>query len=159
MRDSGVELREATSADARAMAQLWLEATAEVAAHEPIYTPAVSLADLAERLSDELGEGVKRAFVAYAGDTLAAYVTFRLERGLPIFTPRRYLYVIDFDVSKAFRQRGLSCLLMNRVEVYAKSQGINRIELSVAFADPRAKEVWARHGFKPHLLVMHKEVR
>ena len=45
---------------------------------------------------------------------------------------------------------------MKRVEAYAKAQEVERIELSVAFADPRAKEVWARHGFKPHLLLMHK---
>ena len=158
MKGASFAFREAT-ADAPSMAQLWLEATAEVAAHEPIYTPVVGLANLAERLSDELRKEVKRAFVVYAGDMLAAYVTFRLEHDLPLFTPRRYLYVIDLDVSAAFRRRGLSRLLMSRVEVYTKSQGVNRIELSVAFADPGAKEVWARHGFKPHLLVMYKEVK
>ena len=150
-------LRDATLEDAGAIAQLWLEATAEVAAHEPIYIPAISHADLTARLTQELREEVK-AYVVYSGDTLAAYVTFRLEHENPIFTPRRYLFVIDLDVSAAFRQRGLSRLLMEQVEAYAKAHEVHRIELSVALADPRAKEVWARHGFKPHLVMMHKTV-
>ena len=99
MKGASFALREASPADAPSMAQLWLEATAEVAVHEPIYTPAVGLADLAERLSDELRKEVKRAFVVYESGTLAAYVTFRLEDERPVFTPRRYLYVIDLDVS------------------------------------------------------------
>ena len=49
-------------------------------------------------------------------------------------------------------------MLMKEVEGYAKARGVDRLELSVALADPRAKEVWKRHGFAPHLLVMHKEV-
>ncbi len=140
------------------MAQLWLEATAEVAQHEPIYTPYISQAELTKRLAKELSEEVKRAYVVYAGNTLAAYVTFCTEDEAPIFIPRRYLYITDLDVSATFRQKGLSRLLMAEVESYAKSQRIDRLELSVALADPRAKAVWERHGFRPHLLMMNKEV-
>lgn len=150
--------RAATPDDASAVAQLWLEATTEVAEYESIYTPNISHAELTERLTKELSEEVKRAYVVYAGDTLAAYVTFCAKDEAPIFVPRRYLYIIDLDVRAEFRQRGLSRLLMNEVEAYAQAQGIKRTELSVALADPRARAVWERHGFEPHLLVMHKEV-
>ena len=89
------EIRLATSEDAKAIAQIWLEATAEVAEKEPLYTPAISEADLTERLSQELKDGVKKGFVAYASTDLAAYVTFREELECAIFAPRRYLYLID----------------------------------------------------------------
>jgi GNAT superfamily N-acetyltransferase len=160
MNDStkGFELREATAKDTDAMAQLWLEATSEVAKYEPIYTPNLTGAELAKRLSDELEAGSKRAYVVYANNDLAAYVTFRVESESPVFSPRQYVYVIDLDVSAKFRQQGLSRLLMAEVESYAKGNGIKRIELSVAFADPRAKVVWEHHGFKTHMLLMHKEV-
>ena len=154
---SEFNLRDATLDDAGAIAQLWLEATAEVAQHEAIYTPDISHANLTKRLAKALREEVK-AYVVYSGDTLAAYVTFRLEQESPIFTPRRYLYVVDLDVSAAFRRRGLSRLLMEKVEAYAKANEVHHIDLSVVSADPRAKEVWARHGFKPHLMTMHKTV-
>jgi GNAT superfamily N-acetyltransferase len=155
---SNFELREATAKDTDAMAQLWLEATAEVAYHEPIYTPNMTHAELSERLAKELSEGRKKAYVVYSANELAAYVTFRIEDELPVFTPRRYIYVADLDVSPKFRQKGLSRLLMAEVESYAKLNGIKRIELSVAFADPRAKTVWEHHGFKTHMMVMHKEL-
>jgi GNAT superfamily N-acetyltransferase len=151
-------LREATPNDSSPIAKLWLEATSEVAQYESIYTPNMTEVELAERLAKELGEGIKKAYVAYADDELAAYVTFRIEDESPVFTPRRYLYVVDLDVSPKFRQMGLSRLLMAEVETYAKVSGIKRIELSVAFADPRAKAVWEHHGFKTHMLLMHKDL-
>jgi GNAT superfamily N-acetyltransferase len=151
-------LREAPPNDSSLIAKLWLEATSEVAQHEPIYTPAISEIELTKRLAKELGEGSKKAFVAYSGDELAAYVTFCIEDESPVFIPRRYIYVIDLDVSPKFRQQGLSGLLMAEIEAYAKANGIKRIELSVAFADPRAKAVWEHHGFKTHMLLMHKDL-
>ena len=154
---SEFNLREVTPDDASVMVQLWLEVTDEVAAYEPIYTPAISHADLTVRLAKALREELK-AYVVYSGGTLAAYVTFRLEQENPIFAPGRYLFVVDLDVSAAFRRRGLSRSLMEKVEAYAKMHEVHRIELSVTYADPRAKEVWARHGFKPHLMTMHKTV-
>jgi GNAT superfamily N-acetyltransferase len=153
------ELRKATVNDASAMARLWLEATSEVARHEPIYTPNMTAAALSERLAKELSEGVKKAYVVYCDNELAAYVTFCIEDEAPVFTPRHYIYVADLDVSPKFRQKGLSRLLMAEVESYARANNIKRIELSVAFADPRAKVVWEHHGFKTHMLLMHKEVQ
>ena len=140
------------------MAQLWLTATLEVAQHEPIYKPNVNHADLSERLAKELSEGSKKAFVVFADEALAAYATFRIDEEILIFAPRRYLYVIDLDVSARFRQQGLSRLLMSEMESYALAQGVKRIELSTVFADPRAATVWERHGFKPHMLLMHKDL-
>jgi GNAT superfamily N-acetyltransferase len=151
-------LRSGNPDDASAMAQLWLEATSEVARHEPIYMPNLSHSELTGRLRIELETGSKKAYVAYAGSELAAYATFRVESESPIFAPRTYLYVIDLDVSAKFRQQGLSKLLMAEVESYAKTSSIKRIELAVIFEDPRAKAVWEHHGFKTHILLMHKEI-
>lgn len=155
---SEFELRTGTAQDAAAIAELWLSATAEVAAHEPIYTPDIGHDDLARTLAEAFQTGEMQAYVVYTGTTLAAYATFRVEEETPKFVPRRYLYVIDLDVSPQFRSRGLSRRLMERLERHAKAQGIYRLELTTAFADPRAKAVWERQGFKPHLLFMHKDL-
>jgi GNAT superfamily N-acetyltransferase len=140
------------------MAQLWLEATNEVSKHEPIYTPNITHTDLAEHLRNELEVRARKAFVAYVGSELAGYVTFRVESESPVFSPRKYVYVIDLDVSAKFRKQGLSRLLMAEVEAYAKANGIKRLELSVMFADPRARAVWEHQGFKPHALQLHKDL-
>ncbi len=151
-------LRPATPDDTSAIAQLWLEATSEVAKHEPIYTPNLTQSELAKRLKTELESGSKKAYVVYAGNDLVAYVTFRVENESPVFSPRQYVYVIDLDVSAKFCQQGLSRLLLAEIESYAIVNRIKRIELSVVFADPRAKVVWEHHGFKTHMLLMHKEL-
>lgn len=151
-------LRLAVADDAAKIVQLWLENTHEVAKLEPIYTPALDQQSLARDLQIALAQEKLAAFVIYQGDALAAYASFRLETSEPQFVSRRYLYVIDVDVAPAFRQQGLSRKLMTALEKHAVSLGISRLELSVMAADARARTVWERHGFKPHLLQLHKDL-
>ncbi len=85
-------------------------------------------------------------------DLLAGYVTCHIEEELPLFIQRRYLYVIDLDVSPDYRGRGLSHMLMNRVETFARENGINRLELAYVTEESRSQKVWERHGFKPYFV-------
>ena len=144
--------------DASAIARLWLTCTAEVARQEPVYTPGISADALTERLRAEFTAGRKFGWVADAGDTLAGYVTCLTQTEAPVFVSRNFVYVVDLDVAPEHRKRGLSRLLMQQVEDYARSHGIERLELSVAYRDPRARAVWERHGFQPHLLQLHKDL-
>lgn len=168
---SELRIRPAGPEDAAAMAALWHICTAEVAAHEPIYTPHMDHPTLTALLADELATGARFGWLAQADipvdennplsakSALAGYVTCRMEDELPLFPPRPHLYVIDLDVAPAFRRRGVSRLLMGNVEAFARARGIERIELAVAAADPRARSVWEAHGFHPHLVMMHKDLR
>lgn len=144
--------------DAIAIAQLWLQCTAEVAAHEPIYTPAIELEDLIRRLGAEFSSGHKFGWVAEVGSELAGYVTCSVQEEEPIFIPRQYIYVADLDVAPSYRGLGLSRVLMKQVEQDAQVRGIRRLELAVAYGDPRLRAVWERHGFKPHFIHLHKEL-
>jgi ribosomal protein S18 acetylase RimI-like enzyme len=170
-------IRPAGPEDAAAMAALWHICTAEVAVHEPIYTPHMDHATLTALLAGELATGARFGWLAQADNpaaennplaetnpvadesTLAGYVTCRMEDELPVFPPSPYLYVIDLDVAPAFRRRGVSRLLMGATEAFARARGIARIELAVAAADPRARAVWEAQGFQPHLVMMHKDLQ
>lgn len=153
-----VTIRAASVEDAAAITRLWFTCTAEVAANEPIYTPAISADDLAARLRSELGSGTKFGWVAEVGGDLAGYVTCEIHEESPVFVPRQYVYVSDLDVAPEQRGRGLSRVLMSEVERDAARRGIRRLELGVAYGDPRSRAVWERHGFRPHFLHMHKEL-
>ena len=151
-------IRPAVPEDSPAIADLWLACTAEVAVHESIYQPGLSRTALTELRHAELSCGRILAWVAETGGRLAAYATCRLEHGQALFAPRRYLHVIDLDVAPAFRRRGLSRRLLACVEQFARQQAVTRIELAYAHGDPRSSAVWARHGFRPHLVVAHKKL-
>jgi GNAT superfamily N-acetyltransferase len=156
--DTDPSIRPASVEDAAAIAHLWLTCTAEVAANEPIYTPAITAEDLASRLRSEFGSGAKFGFVAEVDGHLAGYVTCEIQDESPVFVPRRYVYVCDLDVAPEHRGRGLSRVLMREVEREAAHRGISRLELAVAYGDPRSRAVWERHGFQPHFLHLHKEL-
>jgi len=145
-------VRAALPQDATNIARLWIQCTTEVAGLEPVYRPAVDHKQLAGALADELDASGIFAWVAMRHESLAGYVTCRFENGLPVFAARRYLYVIDLDVSPGFRGLGLSHLLMNQAETFARENGIDRVELAYVSKDPRAQQVWARHGFTPYFV-------
>jgi len=151
-------LRELTPADAGSVAALWLVCTREVAETEPIYTPAVTHDELEELLSRELQSGARLGWAAFDGERLAAYVTCRIEQESAAFAPRRFVYIIDLDVAPTYRRKGLSGRLLSQVEGFARSKGIDRLELAFAAADPRARAVWERHGFQSHLVYMHRRL-
>ena len=147
-----LNLREARPNDALNIARLWIQCTCEVARLEPVYTPAIDEEKLAGILEAELVSSKRLGWVAMNKDQLAGYVTCRIEAELPIFVERRYLYIIDLDVSPDFRGHGLSRMLMNSVEKFARDNGICRLELAYVTEDPRPRKVWARHGFKPYFV-------
>lgn len=144
--------------DAEPVAALWLVCTREVAEVEPIYTPAVTHDELRELLSREPKSNARFGWVALDGDTLAGYVTCRIEHESTLFVPRRFIYLIDLDVAPAYRGKRLSRRLLEEVERFAKSNSIDRLELAYAAADPRARAVWERLGFRPHFVYMHRRV-
>lgn len=151
-----MDIRNLTPQDANQVATLWLSCTREVASVEPIYTPGISFSQLEEMLRLELQSGARIGWGYFHANELTAYVTCRLEEEAPIFVPRRFVYIIDLDVSAPYRGKGLARQLLQKVEKFAKDQGIHRIELAYAATDARAKQVWEKLGFKPHFVYAHK---
>jgi GNAT superfamily N-acetyltransferase len=156
---SPFDVRRIDPEDAAAIAALWIACTAEVAANEPIYTPAISWERLTERLRSAFVDGRSYGWVAEAGGRLAGYVTCRIGEETPVFRPRRFIYVADLDVAPQWRRRSVSRLLMAAVERDARAQGITRLELGVVYRDSRSRAVWERHGFQPFFLQMHKDLQ
>ncbi|WP_148255436.1 GNAT family N-acetyltransferase [Aidingimonas lacisalsi] len=153
-----LSVRKIVPDDAESIAALWLGCTAEVAETESIYVPAVTAEELTDELAREFEARRRFGWVAHTESQLAGYVTCAFQSESTLFVPREYLYVHDLDVAPAFRQHGVSRLLMEYVEGYARAQGVRRVELGVVWNDPRSRAVWEKHGFEPHFVCMHKDL-
>ncbi|KOU37217.1 GNAT family N-acetyltransferase [Streptomyces sp. WM6368] len=64
-------------------------------------------------------------------------------------TPARGELVMDgIAVDPAERSRGIGGLLLREIEAIAVEQGCRRIRLDVVAENPRARELYERHGFR-----------
>ena len=60
-----------------------------------------------------------------------AFLQFKEIKDHPAFVDRKYIYVDDFCVDPSIRRAGIGRVLMNGVFDYARSLGINKVELNV----------------------------
>jgi GNAT superfamily N-acetyltransferase len=144
--------------DLTTVATLWLQCTQEVACNEAIYTPALNHTDLTHFLTEEFTQKQRFGWLALVQDQIVAYVTCQLQTESQLFVRRDYLYIHDLDVHPQFRRQGVSRLLMHCVEGYARLNGIKRLELGVAYNDPRSRRVWESYDFESHFIVLHKNI-
>ena len=151
-----LSLRAITTDDALCIASLWRVCTAEVAQHDAQFAPVLSDEIWAEKLSSALEQQQRFGWLLHNDTQIAAYVLCQWQQGSPFFAPQLSLYISDLDVAPAFRGRRLTYQLMQCVEHYAREHQVFRVELSVALADPRPQQVWAKHGFTPYLANLAK---
>ena len=153
-----VSIRPIQLTDLPTIAELWLRCTQEVALNEAIYTPALNHTDLTNFLIEQFNLQKRFGWLALQQAQVVGYVTCEVQTESELFTKRNYVYVHDLDIHPAFRRQGLSRLLMNCVEAYARLNGIKRLELAVVYNDSRSRSVWKSQGFEPHLMVLHKKL-
>ena len=58
-----------------------------------------------------------------------------------------YLYVEDLSVDEAYMNHGIGTSLLTKAEQYAKSIGLNRIELNVLDSNTNAARLYTRIGY------------
>lgn len=72
-----------------------------------------------------------------------------------LYLPRRYVYVDDMVVLPDFRGRGIGQSLLAAVEVWAKEQGAETLELTVFEFNEGARRLYERSGF----VTQHRRMR
>ncbi|MEW6186176.1 MAG: GNAT family N-acetyltransferase [Thermodesulfobacteriota bacterium] len=97
-------------------------------------------------------------FVAYVGDQLIGYVWFAVEqrRENPFKFKREMVYIHQIAVSFNHRHKGIGRALMDKVEVFAREQGIRNIALDSWSFNHGAHRFFEKVGIGPYNIKMEK---
>jgi ribosomal protein S18 acetylase RimI-like enzyme len=95
--------------------------------------------------------------VAGDGDRLVGMAVGRLISLPAFFRDRHRGYIQDVYVREAYRGRGIARQMVARVESWLASQGLARIDLTVAADNGTAEAFWENLGYVPYLMYLSKE--
>ena len=67
-----------------------------------------------------------------------------------VYRDKDYLYLDDFSVTKAYRNRGIGTALLEAAEQYAGKNEISEVFLHVEKSNRDAYRFYLRHGYRDH---------
>jgi GNAT superfamily N-acetyltransferase len=76
----------------------------------------------------------------------------------PLFEERVYLQIDSLVVAQTLRMHGIGSMLLSEVEAWARSRGVNRIELNVFDFNRIAISFYRKHGFGDLSHKMYKDL-
>jgi GNAT superfamily N-acetyltransferase len=82
----------------------------------------------------------------------------RLPPQTPDDDPRLHAWVSDLVVLASHRGRGIGRRLLEAAEAFARSLGVGYLGISVLAENAVARELYVASGFRPHQLVLRKEL-
>lgn len=139
-------LREPIPADAPALISFL-----SVIGHETTFTynhPAQNLSAevLSKRLAAENANPLTLRVVAFAGDRPVGQIAlWRLNAEHPWLAHRGEFAMM---IIKELWGTGLAAALLDRMEAFARTSGVKRIEATVSCTNERGVRLYTRHGFK-----------
>jgi len=97
--------------------------------------------------------------VAEEKGNIMGYILGQIKDVPPVFKKGKFLFVLDFVVSKKYRGQGIGKLLMNEAEKILKKRKIGMIKLEVHVKNKKAQEFYNKLGFQGHMFHILKEIR
>lgn len=119
------------------------------------------LEGIAADLRKTVDERPERSFVfiAVEGESGDRVGLLHLERMKDFFTTEWNCHISDLAVVPEAEGQGVSSVLLEYAERWAREQGCVRLTLGVFEGNARAQKVYTRHGFGPEMIRMVKPVR
>lgn len=146
-----MHVRALTSADAIAVAGLWLAGAHESAAIDQAFSPRMSAAEYAAAIGAELEAKAVLGWGAFsAGSALLGYITARLVEQSAEFQQPSHMYILDLDVQSESRRQGVGTRLVQAVLSHCSASGAASVEVGWLSADARASGFWRKQGFIPY---------
>jgi ribosomal protein S18 acetylase RimI-like enzyme len=97
--------------------------------------------------------------VAEDNGTIMGYILGLIKDVPPVFKKGKFLFILDFAVSKKYRGRGIGTLLVKEAEKILKKRKIGMIKLEVHVKNKKAQGFYNELGFKGHMFHILKEIR
>ena len=147
-----MKTRALASADASAVAEVWLAGAHESAAVDGAFRPRVSVSEYGASLAEEFASGAIVGWGCFSAEgSLLGYLTARASEASREFVPAKYLYLLDLDVRSSARRQGIASELVRTARLFAAASGLASVEVSWLIADARATAFWRARGFVQYL--------
>ncbi len=152
-----VRVREATFRDLPHLVEAW----GELARYHEQLDPGFALSrgwrqSYAAYVASLLGREDVCVVVAWAPGELAGMAVARMMLAPAFFRYRRRGYIQDVYTREPYRRQGIARRMVERLEAWLRTQGIRRVELTVALQNPTALAFWEDLGYRPYLQTFGK---
>ena len=156
-----MQIRKATSADAEAITQVFMDS----AEHHATLNPQRCYVPASESIIDRYRNGHQHpvpgpdsiTFVAEENGSILGFLDARIEEPYdPMIRPIKYCFVSDIAVSAAHRSRGIGEKLMHAAERWARERGAGYVLLEYGQNNSRAAALYERLGYSPTSITMLK---
>ncbi len=154
-----MKIRQATHSDVPRVIELWKEMMDLHRALDPVFTRREDgHVAFGAFLRDNIESDEAAVFVAEDGGQVMGYIMSRIQQSPPVLVRERSVDIFDISVDATCRRQGAGRQLVEAIREWARSQGVDRIELRAATANAISVPFWREMGFREYLLVMAREV-
>ncbi|OGG93640.1 MAG: hypothetical protein A2527_10985 [Candidatus Lambdaproteobacteria bacterium RIFOXYD2_FULL_50_16] len=123
------------------------------------FIPEAAERDCRERVKEFFAKPDHQLLIAWSGDQPAGLAAGWAEKPFVPFSKIRRIARLELCwVYPKFRQKGAASLLANAFEAWAKTKGIEWIELSYMAGNQVAHFVWESNGFGPYRIIARKKI-
>lgn len=154
-------VREATAADAAAIASLNADVQALHAAALPqLFKPVTADALAASAVEDMLDNQFNVVFIAHVGAEPAGYAYAELisRAETAQLRARQILYLHHISVRPAYRRRGVGSALVGSLRAAARELGAASLTLDIWMFNDDARAFFRRHGFSLYFERLYRDV-
>ncbi len=97
--------------------------------------------------------------VALEGDAVVGLTVAQIAKYPPIFQRETCGYISEMVVRGDRRRKGIGERLLAMAFDWFQSQGIDRVELSVAARNPVGYPFWRKHGFRDYVHRLYRDLK
>lgn len=139
--------------------EIWRELMDYHAQLDPVFeTRADGAKNWGEYLRGLMKSRESRVFIAIKDEELIGYSPCRIASHPPVLKLEHYCLIIDMVVKQKHQRRGVGTMILEAIYSWAKSIGLERIELQVVPKNEIGYYFWQKHGFVDYLHSLYREI-
>ena len=107
-------------------------------------------------LLEQLNKKPGIIYLARSNTQIIGFVAGRLEHDQD--ESFEYLWISDIVVTEKERGKGIGSLLLQKIEEYAKNQGISHLKIASLVVNKGAQKLYRKNGFRDYSVLLYKKI-